>query len=519
MSQMIPTYLVDQQNTPIDKSTPLAVTISGGGGGTVDQGATNSDATDGWSVRLTDGAAFIVPAKTGQLPAALGATTAAGSVSVGIATDQLSTLATAAKQDTGNASLASIDTKLTAPLSVTAGPGNVVNAANSSTTPLAGGATFIGTGVDLLNYAGVEVFAFANVAGTLYLEYSTDNSNWDLSLSYSLAAGVPLHIPNGTQSRYFRVRYTNGGSAQASFRLQTILLGSIPAPHVVAISSVPLAGNDAILTQAEIIGLSSAGGGTYVPVKVAPSGAVQVGGEVTVTGAAASGAAVSGNPVLVAGSNAGTTRTVSVDASGQQVVVGPGTAGSASGGVLTVQGVASMTPVQVSQATAANLNATVTQGAGSGAVATFWYTRGTDGTNTTPTMDAVSRAGFQKITDGTNTAAVKAASTAAVAADPAVVVAVRPQGSSFFNCAGVNETRTLKTGAGVLRRVVINPGSGGSTCTIYDNTAGSGTVIHSFTTSSAGALPLTLTYEAAFSKGLTYTTASGTQGNLTFIWD
>lgn len=41
------------------------------------------------------------------------------------------------------------------------------------------------------------------------------------------------------------------------------------------------------------------------------------------------------------------------------VTAGAGTAGSAAGGVLTVQGVASMTPVQVSQATASSLNATV----------------------------------------------------------------------------------------------------------------------------------------------------------------
>lgn len=45
---------------------------------------------------------------------------------------------------------------------------------------------------------------------------------------------------------------------------------------------------------------------------------------------------------------------------GNQIVKGNGTAGTASTGVLTVQGIASMTPVQVSQATAANLNATVT---------------------------------------------------------------------------------------------------------------------------------------------------------------
>jgi len=43
---------------------------------------------------------------------------------------------------------------------------------------------------------------------------------------------------------------------------------------------------------------------------------------------------------------------------------GGGTAGAANAGVLTVQGIASMTPIQVSQATAANLNATVTDGVG-----------------------------------------------------------------------------------------------------------------------------------------------------------
>lgn len=41
------------------------------------------------------------------------------------------------------------------------------------------------------------------------------------------------------------------------------------------------------------------------------------------------------------------------------VISGGGTAGSAATGVVTIQGIASMTPVQVSQATASNLNATV----------------------------------------------------------------------------------------------------------------------------------------------------------------
>lgn len=71
----------------------------------------------------------------------------------------------------------------------------------------------------------------------------------------------------------------------------------------------------------------------------------QVNGVTTLTGAGATGtgsqrATVAQDTTTLAGS-------------------APGTAGAASANVVTVQGVASMTPVQVSQATAGNLNATV----------------------------------------------------------------------------------------------------------------------------------------------------------------
>lgn len=127
---------------------------------------------------------------------------------------------------------------------------------------------------------------------------------------------------------------------------------------------------------------------------------------------------------------------------------GAGTAGSADANPVTVQGIASMTPVQVSQATASALNATVVQGAGSGAAATFWYSRITDGTNTMPTMDTAARSGFHRITDGTNTAAVKAASTAAVAADPALVVTVSP--NSPATVVGAAASGAAATGNPVL---------------------------------------------------------------------
>lgn len=105
------------------------------------------------------------------------------------------------------------------------------------------------------------------------------------------------------------------------------------------------------------------------------------------------------------------------DASGAPVF---GTAGSPGSAVLTVQGVSGGQPSPVSG------TVTATQGTAA-ALSGAWPTQVTDGTNTLPTMDAVGRAGFQKITDGTNgPVAIKPASTAAVATDPALVVAISP---------------------------------------------------------------------------------------------
>jgi hypothetical protein len=65
--------------------------------------------------------------------------------------------------------------------------------------------------------------------------------------------------------------------------------------------------------------------------------------------------------LLTAGSDGSLTRIMLMDGYSRQVVVGAGTAGSATGGVLTIQGVASGTAVTVAQSTQANLNATVYQ--------------------------------------------------------------------------------------------------------------------------------------------------------------
>jgi hypothetical protein len=77
------------------------------------------------------------------------------------------------------------------------------------------------------------------------------------------------------------------------------------------------------------------------------------------------------------------------------------------------------------------------------ALSGYWTVRVTDGTNTMPTGDTVGRAIFEKITDGTNTAVVKAASTAAVAGDSALVVAISPNNSVAITASSL----PLPTGA------------------------------------------------------------------------
>lgn len=113
----------------------------------------------------------------------------------------------------------------------------------------------------------------------------------------------------------------------------------------------------------------------------------------------------------------------------------------------------------------------------------------------------------------TNAAAVKAASTPVVLADPALVVAMSPFSFSHIATAA---TTTVKSGAGVLHSITVNSlGTVASTTTAYDNTAGSGTVIGILNT-------LTLSgafiYDLAFATGLTLVTTGTVAPDITVVY-
>lgn len=127
-------------------------------------------------------------------------------------------------------------------------------------------------------------------------------------------------------------------------------------------------------------------------------------------GQAADGAAVSGLPVRIAGKDgSGNTQDILTDTAGDQVMVGAGTAGTPAGGVSTVQGAASMTPLLATLSGTNNITTVTTVAAVTGitnalpagtnllgktgidqttpGTTNLVYIKGTDGSSITATTD------------------------------------------------------------------------------------------------------------------------------------
>jgi hypothetical protein len=416
-------------------------------------------------------------------------------------------------------------------------PIGVVDANNSSSTLLGSNASFTGTATDALNYASVAVLLNSDKASAnngVKIEFSNDGASW---IDASLFTYTPGTAPNagqafvcGVRGRYFRVVYTNTNSAQGTFTLQTVLRTAPVSAEIVPAGFLPDDENYALLTKSIITGHTTAGGGSYVDVKVNPSGAVIVDGsgttqpvsgtvtanqggapwsqnltqingnavttfaageqKVAVEGLAATGAAVSGNPVLAGGKDGSgnaqpirmaTDGTVRVDPTGTTTQPVSGTVTANQGGApwsqnLTQVAGSSVTtqaagelkiaaegtsadnaalsgnPLRVGASDGTNiqtprvfdvdsgggtqfaLGVSLRKAASGGSVEAATSTDplriDPTGTTTQPvsqgTAAAASGAWPVKVTDGTSVTDVKAASTAPVATDKALVVVISP---------------------------------------------------------------------------------------------
>lgn len=101
--------------------------------------------------------------------------------------------------------------------------GTAIDTNNSSTATLLAAAVFTGTGSDVLQMKTISILAKSDQAGSLSIQFSSDNSNWDSARSFTVLAAVAFEQVIYVKARYFRIVYTNGGTDQTYFRLQTLL--------------------------------------------------------------------------------------------------------------------------------------------------------------------------------------------------------------------------------------------------------------------------------------------------------
>jgi hypothetical protein len=152
---------------------------------------------------------------------------------------------------------------------------------NSTTAQLGIDAVYTGTGEDMLGYAQVAISIHSDVSSTdggMQFQFSQDGTNWDDSydfhLDHTISTTRRFQFP--VCARYFRVKYTNGGTGTADFRIQTILHRGNILTSIHSIDGDVVHDRSCQLVKSVIIGETTAGGGGFVNVKVNPSGALTV---------------------------------------------------------------------------------------------------------------------------------------------------------------------------------------------------------------------------------------------------
>lgn len=235
-----------------------------------------------------------------------------------------------------------------------------------------------------------------------------------------------------------------------------------------------------------------------------------------VQGAGASAAPVSGNPLLIGGSDGTNARTIKTDTNGNEITVGNVAAGSADSGAPVKAG----GKYNVTLPTLADGNRGDLQLNPSGALIVAG-TASIPGTgqaitgNTFQDATGTSRplAALLYLSNGTSSNVAKSTVGAALVNTGVGVTAVEEAGRTYSHIS-TSTTTTVKSGAGFLHTINVNAlGTVASTVTIYDNTAGSGTVIAVLNTLTIG--QGSYTYDIAFSTGLTLVTTGTVAPDIT----
>jgi len=86
-----------------------------------------------------------------------------------------------------------------------------------TTTALGANASYTSRTYILQNLESVNFYAFADQAGTIYVDVSFDASTWRVLKSYQVNANTTVSDIISPVGRYMRLRYVNGSTAQSTF--------------------------------------------------------------------------------------------------------------------------------------------------------------------------------------------------------------------------------------------------------------------------------------------------------------
>jgi hypothetical protein len=137
-------------------------------------------------------------------------------------------------------------------------------------------------------------------------QWSSNGTNVDEEEAITISAAHPGRAMSfNVRGRYFRVTYTNGGTAQTTFRLSVVFRTSGGGTNNHTITETLEDTTLAIMTRSVIAGQTTGGGGGYHNVKVTPSGALTAevndgGGSLTVDGTVNANLQVGGSDVSLA---------------------------------------------------------------------------------------------------------------------------------------------------------------------------------------------------------------------------
>lgn len=102
---------------------------------------------------------------------------------------------------------------------------SVLSTVNSTTAVLGVGAAFTGTAEEVIDFSIVHINVHASHASAtdgLSVQQSSDGTNWDHTDTFTVPAATGKAFSFQPIARYLRVVYTNGGTLQTTFRLQTV---------------------------------------------------------------------------------------------------------------------------------------------------------------------------------------------------------------------------------------------------------------------------------------------------------